>query len=238
MLKRSLIVAAAVLMVACNSGPSQTADNTVGGADVVSSAKAPMVKATTSFSLDWGNDAKAGQVAIADVISYGGPKVAITVPAGWQLIRDDSTPTTRQSLYWHAIQANDASTSTWTFSEPVDAQGALLLLNNVASSTPVDMTSGNTGNGGTVTAKSVATTADGALILSFYATDFHLDGLSPSLPPDTNAIMNQEATSNEFWILASYQNQAAATEDQVCNAAQIFNWTAAQVAIRRGTATP
>ena len=91
MLKRSLIVAAAVLMVACNSGPSQTADNTVGGANIVSSAKSPMVKATTTFSLDWGKDAKAGQVAIADVISYGGPKVAITVPAGWQLIRDDST---------------------------------------------------------------------------------------------------------------------------------------------------
>lgn len=103
---------------------------------------------------------------------------------------------------------------------------------------PVDMTSGNTGNGGTVTAKSVATTADGALILGFYATDFHLDGLSPSLPADTTAVINQEATSNEFWILASYQNQAAATEDQVSNAAQIFNWTAAQVAIKRGTATP
>ncbi|MGC1397745.1 hypothetical protein [Candidatus Binatus sp.] len=238
MLKRSLMVAAAVLMVACNSGPSQTADNTVGGANIVSSAKSPMVKATTTFSLDWGKDAKAGQVAIADVISYGGPKVAITVPAGWQLIRDDSTSTTRQSLYWHAIQANDPSTSTWTFSAPVDAQGAILLLDNVASTMPVDMTSGNTGNGGTVTAKSVATTADGALILGFYATDFHLDGLSPSLPADTTAVINQEATSNEFWILASYQNQSAATEDQVCSAAQIFNWAAAQVAIKRGTATP
>jgi hypothetical protein len=238
MVKVSLIVAAAVLMVACNSGPSQTADNTVGGANVVSAAKSPMVQATTSFSLDWGKDAKADQVAIADVISYGGPKVAITAPAGWQLIRDDSTPTTRQSLYWHAIQANDPSTSTWTFSGPVDAQGAIVLLDNVASATPVDMTSGNTGSGGTVTAKSVVTTADADLILGFYATDFHLDGLSPSLPADTSAVINQEATPHEFWILSSYQNQSAATEDQVCTAAQIFNWTAAQVAIRRGTATP
>ena len=75
--------AAAVFVVACNSGPSQTADNTVGGANVVSTAQTPMATATTSLSLDWGKKAQAGQVAIADVISYGGPKTTITAPAGW-----------------------------------------------------------------------------------------------------------------------------------------------------------
>ena len=104
-----LIAVAAALMVGCNSGPSQTAENTVGGANVVANTQAPMAKQTTSLSLDWGPKGQAGQIAIADVISYGGPKVTITAPTGWQKIRDDSTPTTRQSLYWHAIQANEAS---------------------------------------------------------------------------------------------------------------------------------
>jgi len=110
MIKRALMGAAAVFVVACNSGPSQTPENTVGGANVVSFKEAPLKKGTTDLTLDWGSKGQAGQVAIAVVLSYGGSKPTITAPAGWQLIRDDSTKTTRQSLYWHAIQASDAST--------------------------------------------------------------------------------------------------------------------------------
>lgn len=238
MVKRSLMVAAIIVLIGCNSGPSQTAENTVGGANVVSTAQAPLATGTTSISLDWGAKGQAGQVAIADVISYGGSKITITAPAGWQLIRDDSSPVTRQSLYWHAIEANDSSTAAWTFSEPVDAQGALLLLDNVAASAPIDMTTGATGTGGTVTAKSVVTTADGDLILSFFASDFDRPDLTPSLPSDAKTVTIQETPSHEYWILAIYQSQLGSTEDQVSSASQLFNWTAAQVAIKKGTATP
>src|SRR5271167_786854 len=172
MIKPTLMVAAAVFIVACNSAPPGSAQNTVGGANVVATAQVPMAKATTSLSLDWGKKGQPGQVAIADVLTYGGSGPSITAPAGWQLIRNNSTPTTRQSLYWHALEANDPGTATWTFSEPVDAQGALVLLENVASSAPVDMSSVKTGTGGTVHSDSMTTTADGDLILIFKATDF------------------------------------------------------------------
>ena len=237
MIRSALMVAASVFVAGCNTGPSQTAENTVGGANVVSSARAPMAKATTSLSLDWGSKGQAGQVAIADVLSYGGSKPTITAPAGWQMIRDDSTPTTRQSLYWHELRANDPSRAMWTFSEPVNTQGAVVLLDNVAASALFDMTSGNTGTGGTLTAKSIVTTTNGDLILSFYATDFHLDGLGPQMPADMKTLINQETAPNEFWILAAYQNQPGATEDLVCSAAQLFNWTAAQLTIKRGAAS-
>jgi hypothetical protein len=246
MIRYALVAVAAVFVVACNSSPSQTPENTVGGANVASSAQAPMAKATTSLSLDWGKKGQAGQVAIADVLSYGGAKPTITAPAGWQMIRDDSTLTTRQSLYWHAIQANDAGTAAWAFSGPVDAQGAIVLLDNVASAAPVDMTSGNTGTGGTVTAKSIATTSDGDLILAFNATDFgayrhtactKCDGLNPTLPPNVSVVLNHESTALEYWILANYQNQMGDTEPQASAAPQFFNWVAAQVAIKRGVAT-
>jgi hypothetical protein len=246
MIRYALVAVAAVFVVACNSSPSQTPENTVGGANVASSAQAPMAKATTSLSLDWGKKGQAGQVAIADVLSYGGAKPTITAPAGWQMIRDDSTLTTRQSLYWHAIQANDAGTAAWALSGPVDAQGAIVLLDNVASAAPVDMTSGNTGTGGTVTAKSIATTSDGDLILAFNATDFgayrhtactKCDGLNPTLPPNVSVVLNHESTALEYWILANYQNQMGDTEPQASAAPQFFNWVAAQVAIKRGVAT-
>ncbi|MGD0673314.1 MAG: hypothetical protein ABSB13_14675 [Candidatus Binatus sp.] len=197
-----------------------------------------MKKAATSLSLDWGPKAQAGQVAIAVVLSYGGSKPTITAPAGWQLIRDDSTPTTRQSLYWHAIQANDARTATWAFSEPVDPQGAVLLLDNVASAAPVDMSNGTTGSGGMVTARSIVTTADADLILAFDATDFRGPGLGPLMPADTKTLVNQEAAMNEYWIVASYQSQNGSTEDVASPTGQIFNWVAAQVAIKRGNANP
>jgi hypothetical protein len=238
MIRRALMVAAAAFVVGCNSGPSQTPDNTVGGANIVSSVQAPLKKGATSLSLDWGSKAQAGQVAIADVLSYGGKKPTITAPAGWQLIRDDSTPTTRQSLYWHAIEAKEPGTPTWTFSEPVDAQGAVLLLDNVAAGAPVDMASGNAGNGGALTAKSVATTGDGDLILAFFATDFGGPGLSPAMPANVSSVLDRESTAHEYWILADYQSQNGNTDELVSNTAQLFNWVAAQVTIKPGAATP
>jgi hypothetical protein len=235
MIRYALIAVAAVFAVACNSSPSQLAYNTVGGANVVSTAKTPMATATTSLSLDWGKKGQAGQVAIADVMSYGGSKTTITAPTGWQLIRDDSTPTTRQSLYWHAIQASDPSTATWTFSEPVDAQGAIVLLDNVAPGAPVDMSNVNTGNGGKVTSSSMTTTADGDLILIFKVTDFSNAPLLAPIPGDMSAVVAQEKKPYQYWILATYQSQNGATEDTEFSFPQLFNWVAAQVAIKHGS---
>jgi hypothetical protein len=234
MFKRAMMGVAAIFVMACNSGPTQTADNSVGGAYVVSTAQAPMATVTSSLSLDWGKKTQAGQVAIADVLTYGSNATKITAPTGWQPIRDDSTSTTRQSLYWHAIAANDASTSSWVFSKPVDAQGAIVVLDSVAASNPIDLSIGNTGTGGTLTAKSVTTTADGDLILSFFATDFSLPGLmgsDPQMPADTKVVLNTQ-TRREYWILQTYLSQQGATADQVMDIAQLINWTTAQVAIK------
>ena len=237
MVKRALMGAAAVFIVACNPGPPPgSSTNTVGGADVIASTHSKMTTATTSLALDWGKKAQAGQVAIADVLTYGGPKIAIIAPDGWKLMRDDSTATTRQSLYWHPIQASDASTSTWNFSAPVDAQGAIVLLGNVAGAAPVDMTSGNTGSGTTATAKSMATTADGDAILYFFSTDFAGAGLGPTIPSNVNTIVNQKSP-REYWILSNYQSQSGNTEDVEGSTGQIFNWVAAQAAIKRAQAS-
>jgi hypothetical protein len=235
----ALVAIAAVCIVGCNSSPpaSKTTENTVGGANVFSSAETPLTKRATSLSLGWGSKGHAGQLAIADVLSYGGSKPTITAPAGWQLIRDDSTKTTRQSLYWHAIQANDPGSATWTFSQPVNAQGAIVLLDNAATTAPVDVTSGNTSEEGDLTAKSVATTTDGDLILAFYATDFVNEGLSPKLPADESVVLNHESSPLEYWILASYQTRMGDTGPEVCDIPQFFQGVAAQVAIKRGAAT-
>jgi hypothetical protein len=235
MIKRALMGAAAFLVVACNSGsPPGSATNTVGGADVVASTHSKMTTATTSLLLDPGKNAQAGQVAIADVITYGGPKVTITAPDGWQLIRDDSTPTTRQSLYWHAIQPNDTS-PTWSFSAPVDAQGAIVLLSNVAPAAPVDMSNGKTGTGGDVKSTALTTTADADLVLIFKATDFSNSPLLAQTPGDMTAVVAQQNAPHQYWILAYWQGQNGTTEETEFSFPQLFNWVAAQVAIKHGS---
>src|SRR5258708_10599929 len=125
----ALLAGAAVFIAGCNSSPPPlTAENTVGGASVVGSTQVPMATATTTLTLDWGAKGKAGQVAIADVLSFSGSKPKISPPDGWKGIRDDFSQTTRQSLYWHAIHASDPSTATLTFIEQVDTTGAIVLL--------------------------------------------------------------------------------------------------------------
>jgi hypothetical protein len=234
MMRHTWFVVLAAVIAACNPSPQETTESAVGGASVSSFAQTPLAKATTSLILD-SSKAKPGQLAIADVLSYSGAKPMITAPAGWTLLRDDSSPSTRQSLYWHLIQANDPS-PTWTFSEPVDAQGVILLLDNVAASNPVDASSGNTGGPG-VAAKSVTTTRGGDFILAFYATDFGGSGLGPHCPTNVSAIVDQETQSHEYWIIGTYQNRKGETEDLPCPSGQLYSAVAAQVAIARG-ATP
>ena len=78
MIKRALMLAVAVMVAACNSSPSQTIENTVGGANVVSSAKSPLKMASPNLTLDWGSKGQPGQVAIGVVLTYGGSKPTIT----------------------------------------------------------------------------------------------------------------------------------------------------------------
>jgi hypothetical protein len=236
MIKQAIMTAAAFFVVACNSGsPVGGATNTVGGADVIASTQTPMATKTSSLSLDWGKKAQAGQVAIADVLTYGGPNIKIAAPAGWQKIRDDSTPTTRQSLYWHTIQASDPSSSTWEFSTPVDAQGAIVLLDNVPSAAPVDMSNVKTGAGGNVKSESMTTTADGDLILIFKSTDFSSAPLQWQAPDDMKAVVKQQEAPHQYWIVATWQSQNGATEGTEFSFPQLVNWVAAQVAIKHGS---
>jgi hypothetical protein len=239
MTKYAVITVAAIFIAGCNSSPQPlSAENMVGGASVAGFTQVPMAQATTSLTLDWGKKGKAGQVAIADVLSFNGSKPKISAPDGWHFIRDDFSASTRQSLYWHAIQANDPSAAMWTFDAPVDTKGAIVLLDNAALDSPVDMSSGKTDTSGTLNAKSVVTTEDGDLILLFYATDFHIPGLAPKLPPDTRTVTDQEDVSHEYWILTTYQSENGATDDIPVGEGQLFSWTAAQVAIKHRAATP
>src|SRR5580704_12746955 len=108
MRKDTLLIALIALAVGYSFASSaQSAEFNPPGIPVSSCDQSPPVNDTTTLTLDCGSKPEAGQLAVADVLTYGGGATVITPPDGWTLIRDDSSPSTRQSLYWHVVEANE-----------------------------------------------------------------------------------------------------------------------------------
>jgi hypothetical protein len=234
MTRYALAAIAVVILAGCNFFPPESINNTAGGPTLNSFFPTQLAQKTTSLVIDRHSNGQPGQLAIADVLTYNGPKPAITPPAGWTLIRDDSNRTVRQTLYWHALQPGEPAAQTWTFSEPVDAQGTVILLDNAALDSPVDGSSGNTGGGFGLVAKPVTITSDGDFLIVFYAGNFFPGGAGHYIPDYMGVVQDGEWTPHPYWILGTYPHRRGNTQDAVCTAVQPYDWVAAQVAIRRG----
>jgi len=224
-------MAAGNVPIAQNSPPLQSLQPPAGDANIAGFMPAPLAKLVTSITLGSGAELRSGQLLIADVMTYGGATPTIEAPSGWQLVRDDISPTTRQSLYAHVAESDDQP-SAWKFSQPVDAQGVLLMLDNTSTSDPIDASSGIAGSQA-VMAPALATTDDGDLILVLFATDFGFNDPGPSIPPNMIGIVNQDTDTHAYWILGSYQAQRGDLPEADCPTPQLYNAAAAQVAVRR-----
>jgi hypothetical protein len=76
---------------------------------------------------------------------------------------------------------------------------------------------------------------DGDLVLIFKATDFSNAPLVAQVPGDMSAVVAQDKLPNEYWILSTWQSQNGPTEETDFSFPQLFNWVAAQVAIKHGS---
>ena len=233
---RILSVVMAVFLSACQSPPAPDLHMGKAAEVNVMSLAQPLAKQTKVLSIDWGPLGSPGQLVIAQVLTYSGKEPVITTPAGWTLIRDDSSgPTTRQTLYWHVVQASEPSAQTWTFSQRVDAQGAILLLDPAAHTSSLDISSGQSGSGNQPIAPSLTTTNDGDLILAFYASDFGPGGLSVTMPAKMSTVVDKTLAQKEYWILGGSQTSKGKIENITCDTVQLSNWVAALLAIKRGS---
>ena len=186
----------------------------------------------SSIALNTPTDAQSGQFLIADLMTLVAPAPTITPPAGWQLIRDDISPTTRQFLYYHFADSSNRAAE-WKFNQPVYAQGVVVTLDNAWATDPIDSSSGMTGPKDQVKAPALTTTDDGDLILRFFATDFAFDAPGPTFPDNTIPIVNQVSDPDPYWIFASYQPRRGDIAEADSPTPQLYNVAAAQVAIRR-----
>ncbi|MGH7812662.1 MAG: hypothetical protein ACREQI_01490 [Candidatus Binataceae bacterium] len=212
-----------------------SAQNTVGGPYVNSYVQAQLVKNASTLNFAWDPTGQSGLLAVADIITYGGSAPAIAPPNGWTLIRDDSAPeSTRQTLYWHVMNSDDPATLQWSFGQPVDAQGAIVMVDRASEDSPIDGNTGNSGSGWLPLAKSVTTNGDGDLVLSFYSTNF--DGPAapgPVFPDNVAPIVNEQSLTDAYWVLGGYQGLDGSAGDILCNGVQLYDWVAAEVAIAR-----
>jgi len=227
------------ILSACHfSQPTLRTLNTVDGARVNSYVQSPLQVGTDTLDLRWNQNGTPGRLAIAEIITYSGSATAVNAPEGWRLIRDDISPTTRQTLYWRVIQSCDPNIQRWTFSRRVTAQGLMLVIDGFDAKKPIDSDSGNVGNGFTLTANSMRTNRDGDLILAFFSTDFRGSSPGHDVPHNMSVIVDQDkdGATHEYWLLGAYQESRGWTGDIICKAAQVFSWAAAQVAIRRHAA--
>ena len=86
-----------------------------------------------------------------------------------------------------------------------------------------------------MTSTALTTTADGDLILIFKATDFSNAPLIAQTPGDMTAVVAQQNDPHQYWILAYWQGQNGTTEETDFSFPQLFNWVAAQVAIKHAS---
>ncbi|MGH7814713.1 MAG: hypothetical protein ACREQI_12015 [Candidatus Binataceae bacterium] len=238
MIRRAIYLLAAVLLVACSPGGSAelTVDNVGGGAYIHSVFPAQAPKGAAALVLKCKKGPVYGQLAIADVVLYKCARAAITPPQGWTLTRDDGGDFVRQLLYWHAIRGDAPHENQWAFnlsSTECQAQGAVVLLDGAALDSPIDASNGSGRgfqSGSAMKAKSVTSSRDGELILTFFANDF--GGAGFSAPDDVGEVIDEENNPGGYWIMGTYKRHRGATGDIVCHGDQGFHSVAATVAIR------
>lgn len=230
---RQLITALVLFLSACHRPlPPDVHIAKLEGVTITSLAEA-FVKRTRTLTIDWGPMGNSEQVALAQVLSYSGKAPSITAPLDWNLIRDDSSQgTTRQSLYWHRIQSGEPSAQTWSFSQRVDAEGVILLLDGLARISPLDVSSGKDGGGINPIPPSLVTTYDGDLVLAFYASDFGPEGLGVKMPPKMYSVVDQTSAQREYWIVGARQVHQGKVDGASAQTVQLSNWVAALVALR------
>ena len=116
-----------------------------------------------------------GQLLVAGITVDGVSGLNVTPPSGWtQIRRTDNGTNISLFSYYRFAGNNEPSSYTWNISPGRRAAGGIMRFSGVSASNPIDVSSGNTGNGGNndnLRALSVNTTVDDTTLVGFYASD-------------------------------------------------------------------
>jgi len=127
------------------------------------------VQLGTSLSVSQPTD-NIGDVLIAHVTHSGCCSVTTTSPSGWTIISEENNSGgISELLEYKVVTASEPSNYTWSFSSAVNVAAGIVDYSGVTPTWPIDAYSAATGNGATMTAPSIVTTAATDELLARFA---------------------------------------------------------------------
>ena len=138
---------------------------------VYRSASSATTTPITSHTINKPAGVVTNDVLVAGITVRGAP--TITAPSGWTLVRSDLSGTIiKQEVYRKVAGASEPASYTWTFALPVDGVvGAIAAYSGVNTTTPIDVSGGQTNASSTsVTAPSITTTVANTMLVGFFGT--------------------------------------------------------------------
>ncbi len=178
-----------------------------------------------------------GLLAVIDV--QGAP--AVTAPAGWTLVRTDSStatsPSIGQTVYVHVAGAGEPASYTFSWTGARGGIGAVLAYSGVDPVNPIDVQSGAVANAATITAPSVTTTGTNRMIVALFgvAPDRTLTGpagMTQRFNVPLVAVPGQKITSGGY---DQTQAAAGASGGRTANVGTTGRVVGQLVALRPGT---
>jgi PKD repeat protein len=175
-------------LTATNSGGTSSATTTItvnpatttGGVTVVGSVTTYAGTATGTVSINAPAGTTAGDVLVASITGDLNPTMS-GVPAGWTPIvnglgiNSSSTSGAKVFVYYHVVGASDPAGYTWSLSTAVKWGGGITGYRGVNNTTPLDTSVGTavdaTYNATSITAPSVTTVSNGAMLIGGVGCD-------------------------------------------------------------------
>jgi hypothetical protein len=160
--------------------------------------------ASTQLSVSAPAGLAANDVMLAQIAVAGGTNIAVTAPAGWNLVRRDNQSTSiAQAIYSHAVSDPSAEPSSyaWSFSGSANAAGAVIAYYGVSGVADASNGQGNASSTN-ITAPSLVVPAahTGDLLVALFST---ANATQVTLPTPTLPRWNFSASSGGVSIAAS-----------------------------------
>jgi hypothetical protein len=179
------------------AGLALVAASAAGAAPSLVSSSSAWADPSSTLTIARPATAAPGNVLVAVVAARQTSGVALSPPAGWTLLRRDSSSSgasLTQAVYIKVAGASEPASYVWTLGNKNAAAGAILAYAGVDASSPVAAHSGRYISSGTVMTAPAVSAPAGAIVLGFFGNN----DAWPTTPP-AGMTERVEALADGYW---------------------------------------
>ncbi|HET6602981.1 MAG TPA: Ig-like domain-containing protein [Xanthomonadaceae bacterium] len=174
-----------------------------------------------------------GGLLLAQISFEKGSDLAVTPPAGWDLVvRTDHLTDFGQAVYRRQSGAGEPDSYAWSFSQSAKAAGIVMFYTGVDPTWPIGSYRAASGADGTLTAPSLTAEANSTLVAMFAVKKT----TTLSSPGDGMTTRIGHSSPNDLTLLARDEHRSAAgpTGDRSSVPAEQSKWVAHLISLRSG----